>query len=73
MNKQSSQFQSISDWWNLTSNLSMSEWFDGSVPRPYDEVPDPSASAPGLDRPSAEDYRGHASPEPKPLPLAATG
>jgi hypothetical protein len=73
MNKQSSQFKSISDWWNFTSNLSMSEWFDGSVPRSYDEVPDPSASAPGLDRSSAKDYRGQASLEPKSLPLAATG
>jgi hypothetical protein len=61
MNKQSSEFQSISDWWNLTSNLSMSEWFDGSVSCPYDEVPDPNASAPGIDRPSAKDHPGYAS------------
>jgi hypothetical protein len=73
MNKQSSEFQSISDWWNLTSNLSMSEWLDGSVSRPCDEVPDPNTSAPGLDRPSATDHQGQASFEPKSLPLAATG
>ena len=43
MNKQSSESQSISDWWNVTSNLSISEWLDGSVPRSYGEVPEPKS------------------------------
>jgi hypothetical protein len=73
MNKLSSESQSISDWWNLTSNLSMSEWLDDSVSRSYDEVPDPEASGPGLDTPSAKDHRGQASLEPKPLRLVANG
>jgi hypothetical protein len=60
MNKQSSESQSISDWWNVTSNLSISEWLDGSVPRSYGEVPEPKASASGLDT-SSKDHRGQAS------------
>jgi len=72
MNSQTSEFQSISDWWNLSSNLSMSEWLNGPVSRPYGVAPDPETNAPGLDRPSTKAHRGQVSLEPKSLPLAAS-
>ena len=72
MNTQTFEFQSISDWWNLSSNLSMSEWLNEPVSRPYGVAPDPKTSAPGLDRPSTKDHRGQVSLEPKSLPLAAS-
>ena len=72
MNKQSSESPSISDWWNLSSNLSMSEWLNGPVSRPCGVAPDPKTSAPGLDRPSTKAHRGQVSLEPKSLPLAVS-
>ena len=61
MNTQTSEFQSISDWWNLSSNLSMSEWLNGPVSSPYGVAPDPKPSAPGLERPAMKGHRGQVS------------